>query len=150
MTLDVEFVGSLRSWSESVTRLAEAGVVESRHVLPVQTLELFGRLIGNSDMHGENLAFFTRGARVLELAPAYDMAPARYAPQAGNLVSTPLALAPPEPADAGAWDAASSAALDFWRRAALDKRLSADFRRLAQANAAAVREWRKLGALLPS
>jgi len=150
MTLDAEFVGSLRSWSESVARLAEARVVEARHVLPVRKLELFGRLIGNSDMHAGNLAFFTRGARVLELAPAYDMGPARYAAQAGNVVSTPLVLAPPEPADAPVWDAASGAALDFWRSAAREERLSADFRRLAKANAMAVGDWRKLGALLPS
>ncbi len=150
MTLDAEFVGSLRSWSESVARLAEAGVLDTRHVLPVQKLELFGRLIGNSDMHGGNLAFFTRGARVLELAPAYDMGPARYAAQAGNLISSPLVLSPPEPADARAWDAASRAALDFWRGAAREPRLSADFRRIAKANVLAVGEWRKLGALLPS
>jgi hypothetical protein len=150
LTLDAEFVGSLRSWSESVARLAEAGAVDARHVLPVQKLELFGRLIGNSDMHGGNLAFFTRGARVLDLAPAYDMGPARYGAQAGNLVSSPLVLAPPEPADARVWDAASRAALDFWRTAARERRLSADFRRIAKANAAVVADWRKLGALLPS
>jgi hypothetical protein len=150
MTLDAEFVGSLRTWGDSVARLAAAGVVETREVLPVRRLELFGRLIGNTDMHGGNLSFFARGSRVQGLAPAYDMLPMRYAPQAGNLVKRPLELAPPLPADAPVWDDASSAALEFWRRVTRGPELSAEFRRIASANLDAVAAWRRVAALLPS
>jgi hypothetical protein len=150
LTLDAQFVGSLRTWSDSVARLAAAGVVETSQVLPVRRLELFGRLIGNSDMHAANLSFFTRGSRVRGLAPAYDMLPMRYAPQAGNLVKRPLELVPPLPADAPVWDDASSAALEFWRRVARRAELSAEFRRIARANLDAVAAWRRVAALLPS
>lgn len=150
MALDAEFVGSLRAWSESVSKLAAIGALDRSYLMPVRRLELFGRLIGNTDMHPANLAFLTRGSRVVGLAPAYDMLPARYAAQSGNLVSTTLELGAPEPDDAPVWDVACHAALEFWQRAARETRMSSDFRRIATANATAVSAWRKLGALLPS
>jgi hypothetical protein len=150
LALDAQFVGRLRSWSDSVQSLVERQIVPRRNLDEVRWLELFGKLIGNTDMHGGNLAFLMAGARVLELAPAYDMLPTRYAAQAGNLTNETLELEAPVPGDATVWDSASAAAVDFWSAVATARSVSAGLRRVAAENAAAVTAWRRLGALLPS
>jgi hypothetical protein len=150
LALDAQFVGRLRSWSDSVQFLVERKLVPLGALEEVRWLELFGRLIGNTDMHAANLSFFVAGERVLELAPAYDMLPARYMLQAGHVFDGPLELDAPAPSDAGVWDAASAAAIDFWNAVATERSVSADLRRIAAENAAAVTAWRRLGALLPS
>jgi len=149
MTLDAEFVGRLRSWSDSVEGLVTKRIAEPAALEATRWLELFGRLIGNSDMHGGNLSFFSNGIRVLGLTPTYDMLPTRYSPQSGNLPGDPLDLLAPSPRDGPGWDSASHAAADFWRKVAGDSRISKAFRRLATANAERVGAWRKLGVLLP-
>jgi hypothetical protein len=150
LALDAQFVGRLRSWSDSVQSLVDRKIVARSVLEEVRFLELFGKLIGNTDMHAANLSFLVAGERVLGLAPSYDMLPARYTPQAGHLYDAPLELDTPVPSDASVWDAASNAAIDFWRELTLARAVSADFRRIAAENAAAVTAWRRLGALLPS
>jgi hypothetical protein len=150
MTLDAQFVGHLRTWSDSVEGLVAKRIVEPAALDATRWLELFGKLIGNGDMHGRNLSFFSEGTRVGGLTPAYDMLPTRYAPQGGNLPSEPLEFGAPSPRDGPTWDSASRAAEDFWRRVARDSRISKDFRRFATMNAAGVAAWRKLGVLLPA
>jgi hypothetical protein len=150
LALDAQFVGRLRSWSDSVQSLVEGKIVARSVLEEARCLELFGKLIGNTDMHAANLSFFAAGERVLELAPSYDMLPARYMPQAGHVFNRPLELDAPIPSDAGVWDTASNAAIDFWRELARERAVSADLRRIAAENADAVIAWRRLGALLPS
>lgn len=149
LALDAEFVGKLRSWTDSVSALVGRKLVPPALLDEVRWLELFGKLIGNTDRHAGNLAFLVAGERVLELAPVYDMLPARYTGQAGNLYSKALELEAPAPGDAAVWDLASAAAVEFWREVAGERSVSADFRRIATENAAAVSAWRRLGALLP-
>ncbi|HWP04150.1 MAG TPA: type II toxin-antitoxin system HipA family toxin YjjJ [Polyangiaceae bacterium] len=150
MTLDAEFVGRLRTWGDSVEGLVAKRIVEPAMLDAARWLELFGRLIGNGDMHGGNLSFFTDGTRVAGLTPAYDMLPTRYAPQGGNLPNEPLELGTPSPRDSATWDSASRAAEDFWRTVGRDSRISKHLRHLARANAEGVAAWRKLGVLLPA
>lgn len=149
LALDAEFAGRLRTWSDSVAELVRLQIVKASVLEEVKWLELFGHLIGNSDMHGGNLSFFSRGSRVLALAPAYDMLPASYAGQAGNIVERALDLGPPSPAHAGVWDAASRAALDFWRRVKANRSISAGFRRIAGANVEKVIAFRRACERLP-
>lgn len=148
MTLDAEFVGRLRGWSESVEALVTLRIVEQDALAATRWLELFGRLIGNSDMHGGNLSFFVDGTRVVGLTPTYDMLPARYASQAGNVPDDPLELGTPSPRDTS-WDPSSRAAAAFWQKLAEEPRVSRRFRRLSVENARRVADWRRLGALLP-
>lgn len=150
MALDAEFVGRQRSWSDSVQRLVEQGRVPAECVTEVRWLELFGKLIANNDMHAGNLSFFTRGSRIIGLAPVYDMLPALYAGVAGHLGNPNFELPALVPDDAAVWDGASRAALDFWEQVASDRRISADFRRTARDNRARVVEFRKLGRFLPA
>jgi hypothetical protein len=150
LALDAEFVGRLRSWTDSTAALVERKVLPESLLEPVRFLELFGRLIGNSDMHAGNLSFFVKGARVVGLAPAYDMLPALYSGPEGHLAERELGLPALTPADATVWDGASRAAIDFWGDVARERRVSAGFKRVAAENADRVRDWRRAGALLPA
>jgi hypothetical protein len=148
--LDAEYLGSMRSWSDSVARLAQLGQVPQGAVEPTRIRELFGRLIGNTDMHAGNLSFMAQGTTVLDLAPVYDMLPMQYAlaPVAG--AEPELELAAPAPRDAGVWQAASAAAIEFWRTVAAESKVSATFRAIARGNAARVQAWAQLARRLPT
>jgi hypothetical protein len=121
----------------------------SRLVKQIAWLELFGRLIANTDMHGGNLSFRVKGSRVEALAPVYDMLPAHYAGQQGHLGSAVFRPPSPAPAFAGFWDPASRAALDLWLRLAKHASVSLPFRRIAAQNAELVEAFRKAARLLP-
>jgi hypothetical protein len=149
LALDAEYLGSLRSWTDSVTRLAAAGHVPEEAVLPTRRRALFGQLIGNTDMHPGNLAFFIRGTRVLELAPVYDMLPMLYSAGLSEAADSPLNLASPAPADADVWQEVSAAARDFWQALANEQRVTNGFRRIARANLAGVEAYRIAAKRLP-
>jgi hypothetical protein len=149
LALDAEFVGHGASWSDSAAALHAQGRIDAPTLAEVRWRELFGLLIGNSDMHGGNLSFFTRGTRVLGLAPSYDMAPALYAPSQGHLREPAFRPPTPGPADAPFWDSACAAALALWTRLADHPLVSAEFRALAEGNGEAVARARPLGRLLP-
>jgi len=128
--LDAEHVGSLVSWVESATQLGALGLVSPDDVERVAWRQAFGELTGNTDMHLHNLSFFLDGVRPGPLAPAYDMAPMRFAPRAGDLLE--LELAPRlSPQLASAWPSAREAARVSWRRVVADQRVSPGFRALA-------------------
>ena len=150
LALDAEFIGRARTWTDSVTHLAAAGVIPSPLVPEVAWLELFGRLIANTDMHPGNLSFLMSGARVLDLAPVYDMLPAQYAGQQGHLRSVAFQLPVPGPAIAEFWEAASRAAIDFWQRVAAHALVSTEFRSEARHNAGLVEGFRDDARLLPA
>ena len=150
LALDAEFVGRMLSWTDSVARLVQQGVVPQLLVTDVAWLELFGRLIANTDMHGGNLSFRMRGSRVVALAPAYDMLPAQYAGQQGHLGQVVFRPPAPTPALASVWEPASRAAIDFWQRLTKHDLVSAAFRRIATQNAKQVESFRTAARLLPA
>lgn len=116
-----------------VSRILGVGALDSgwlAHVERVAWRQAFGELTGNTDMHLHNLSFFLDGVRPGPLAPAYDMAPMRFAPRAGDLLE--LELAPRlSPQLASAWPSAREAARVSWRRVVADQRVSPGFRALA-------------------
>ncbi len=148
-TLDAQFVGGASSWVSVVEALAAQGMLDESAAQQVRFLHWFGRLIGNTDMHLGNLSFFTRGHRVLGVAPAYDMLPMLYAPQQGNLPPRRLDMALPDPSEADAWVEATEAAEEFWRRVVCDERISKGFRCMAEENAAALKKVGVLAERLP-
>ncbi|HEY4158939.1 MAG TPA: HipA domain-containing protein, partial [Polyangiaceae bacterium] len=150
LALDAEFVGRMVSWTDSVSRLVDNQILPRAMIRNVAWLELFGRLIANSDMHAGNLSFFARGSRVLGIAPAYDMLPAQYAGQQGHLAEVTFEPAPPKPADSDVWNEASGAALELWQRVLKHELVSADFRGIARHNAKVVEAFRDAGRLLPA
>jgi len=114
--VDAEFVGS-GAW----VPLAE-GLVRQR-LLPEADAELvrfahyFGGLIGNTDMHLGNIAFFTDDYRTFRLAPFYDMLPMALRPTAqGELPRTEAPCVHPTPEDAEIWLRATHVALAFFER----------------------------------
>jgi hypothetical protein len=149
LALDAEYLGRLRSWTDSVKRLADAGHVPKDAIEATRRRELFGQLIGNTDMHPGNLAFMARGASVLGLAPVYDMLPMLYSAAQIDAAEPELRLAAPSPADAGVWDVASRAALELWRAIAEESAVSAGFRRVARGNVTRVEAFRKAARRLP-
>lgn len=125
-------------WTSVTASLATLGWLSHADAERAAERQLFGRLIGNSDMHGGNLGFFFSGEQ-LSLAPSYDQLPMRYAPQPGGDVLSP-ALVPqlPLPAERDRWQRVAPQALAFWQAAAVDARISAPFRQLCAANAEAL------------
>ena len=79
--LDSQFIGRLRSWSDSAQELADLHHITKTMVRNIRWLELFGLLICNTDMHLGNVSFISKGARIVKLAPVYDMLPMLYVPR---------------------------------------------------------------------
>lgn len=125
-------------WTRVAAALAAQGWLPVADAERVAERQLFGQLIGNTDMHGGNLGFFCTAAG-LSLAPSYDQLPMRYAPLAGGEVVSPT-LPPrlPLPAERDRWQRVAPRALAFWHAAAADARISAAFRSLCEANGSAL------------
>ena len=122
-----------------IGQLVQAGGIDAGTQADIDVVWWFGRLIANTDMHLGNLSFrfdAEPGAPAqLRLAPAYDMLPMAYAPLAGGEVpqrefSPPLPL----PTQRPAWAHAFQGAIAYWRRAAMDERISAPFRQICRSN----------------
>lgn len=146
--LDVEHVGGSGRWGDTTLALHQQGLVSSAIVERVRFAELFGALIGNSDMHAGNLSFVCDGTQILDLAPIYDMTAMLYAPTAGQLVARRFEPRPPRAEEAEVWALAAAAALSLWQRVAEDERVSAGFRAIAAENRAEVEAWRSFAASL--
>lgn len=141
-TLNASLVsGAGGPWAHSVKALQPAGWIGETALRRVHTLWLFGQLIANTDMHDGNLSFEpdnTPGDRPrLRMAPVYDMLPMAYAPVRGvELPVRTYTPALPLPSESGEWVVAAAAAIAFWSQAAADGRISDDFRRTCETNAA--------------
>ncbi len=122
-----------RDWREAAAGLQRRGLIDADAMTPIRRLTAFGELIGNSDMHFGNLAFFLSDTLPLRVAPAYDMLPMLWSPGSqGELIERRFAPEPPVPAMTDAWREAAAWAEDFWERAAGDERISRDFARIAE------------------
>lgn len=119
--LDAEFCGT-GEWLSASECLLRRGWLDSSDFERIRTLHAFGRLIGNTDMHGGNLAFFVDADR-LRLAPAYDMLPMAFAPTRGVV---PDRLPDFRAIDAG--DDARALAAAYARRIRRCERLDPAFR----------------------
>lgn len=147
--LDAEFAGHGRDWGESAGRLLEAGRIDAQAREQTRWRELFGGLIGNTDMHQANLSFFFDAPKVLGLAPAYDMLPMLYAPQNEQLIEREFRPPRPGPWDAPSWESALQAAAEFWEAVGNDERVSGGFRAVARENRGRVEALGRLKDLLP-
>lgn len=137
-TLDATWLGAgTADWSRLAARLQAAGLLDAETVARIELLAWFGRLIANTDMHTGNLSFRPRGVgEPPSLAPTYDMLPMLYAPLPGG--ETPARkFEPPQPLppQRAAWMTACAQALEFWRSAAQDTRISEGFRKLCLGSA---------------
>ena len=118
-----------RDWPTAAQELLHEGLVDAEAVATVRRLHAFGELIGNTDMHFGNLAFWLGDTLPFQVAPAYDMLPMLWAPGLqGEIIGRTFAPAPPLPAAREHWRVAMGWAAVFWDRVAADSRLSAEFR----------------------
>lgn len=126
-------IGSLsRNWLEATAEFDRRGLLESGSFATIQRLHAFGELIGNTDMHFGNLAFFLDDTLPFRVTPAYDMLPMLWAPGSqGELIERQFAPVPPLPAMTEPWREAAGWAEDFWNRVAADIRLAPEFARIA-------------------
>lgn len=138
--LDAAFHGHGRiDWWRYAAQLQREGWLSGEDAGHLRIFGLFGDLIGNHDMHLGNVGVHLADARPLALAPAYDMLPMRFRPEAsGEVVERGLPLAPPLPEQREDWHIAAALAREFWRRVAEDERISEGFRPMALAAIAGI------------
>ena len=149
--LDAAFVGSDQSsWGSSVEHLVRQDLADESDLGRARLLELFGRLIGNTDMHFGNLSFHLDGTRPAGLASPYDMLPMHYFPRQGEVPTGPFEAPVLLPSRAGVVQQGIAAAVEFWERVANDQRISPAFRKLAAANSHRVADLTAKAALLPA
>lgn len=117
-----------RDWPTAALELQHEGLIDPESVVTVRCLHAFGELIGNTDMHFGNLAFWLDDTLPFRVAPSYDMLPMLWAPGLqGEIIDRTFSPAPPLPLAVAQWQEAAGWALDFWERVAADPRLSLDF-----------------------
>lgn len=127
-----EFVTASGTWPHRVDKLVQAGIVEATAAGQVEKIWAFGRLIGNSDMHAGNLSFYHSGFP-LSLAPVYDMLPMAFAPSgAGMMREEPCEIRFDSTVARQAWEFALPLADQFWEKVMAEKRISENFRQIAE------------------
>lgn len=133
--VDAEFIGA-SSWTALATGLAREERLPAADADTVRLLYLFGVLIGNTDMHLGNLAFFTEDYERFRLAPTYDMLPMALRPTAhGELPRVDPPYPVPTPEDAELWLRADPLAQSFFELVRKDPALDQELREFADRRA---------------
>ena len=137
--------GAATDWPAAAEALARGELIDVAGRDVVRRLQSFGELIGNTDMHFGNLAFWLDDALPFRPTPAYDMLPMGWAPSTqGEVVERAFAPRPPLPGVRPAWSEAAGWAMEFWRRVADDATVSAEFAAIARRAGAQVERMRGL------
>ncbi len=114
--LDDEYFGNRDNWTAAAARLGDAPFslppVDAQRL---RWLDSFGQLIGNTDRHFGNVAFFVGAEGALRLAPPYDMLPMILAPSADDLVEREFQPTPPGGETLEVWPDAAAWAERYWR-----------------------------------
>lgn len=127
--------GSYSNWASTCYDLARQKRLTKNEADVTNAILMFGRLIGNSDMHSGNAGLFVEGASLQEmmkgsftLAPVYDMLPMRWKPDA--MVGL-TAYEPFEPDYSMASNEVRAAAQAFWSNVALHPQVSNELQKVA-------------------
>ena len=130
--VDAEYLGLEKGWLAAAEVLFAQKRIDAATLATVRILDLFGRMIGNSDMHSGNLSFLTEDFQNFRLAPVYDMTPMMYAPSSQGEISIKEFRPPtPAPTSLTAWRAARVIAAEFWTTVAAHPEVSANFKEIA-------------------
>lgn len=133
------------SWASAATALRAAGRLTDEDARRLRWLDAFGSLIGNSDRHQHNILFFIQDGR-LQLAPAFDQLPMRYAPTADGQVPTRDFTMPAVTSNTlDVQNDAREAAQQFWTRGSEDSRVSGEMQAICAANARLLAKQRQIG-----
>jgi hypothetical protein len=126
--IDAEFTGTGRDWTRAAEALHARGLIDDVTLRRIAWLQLFGTLIGNSDMHFGNLSLAPCGD-FFTLLPVYDMLPMALAPRHGDLPSSLPSSPDPPSAYAHLRPEVADAVADYRNRIQRDARVSAEFPR---------------------
>jgi hypothetical protein len=109
-------LGGPNDWTAAVPGLRKAPLrLSESDARSLRWLDTFGQLIGNTDRHLGNVAFFVERDGRLRLAPAYDMLPMALAPVSEMVTERTFAAAPPSSSNLDVWPDAAEWAVRFWR-----------------------------------
>ena len=127
--------GTYINWAVTCSELARQKRLTKADAEMTHDLLMFGRLIGNSDMHSGNAGLFVEGDRLQDmmngrfsLVPVYDMLPMRWKPDAM------LGMFPYEPFEVDysmVGNAVRSVAMSFWKRVTEHPLISKELRAIA-------------------
>ena len=132
---DAEYVGEMDNWAATANRMLARQLLKPEDASTLRLLEAYGMLIANTDRHYGNISLLLESDD-WTLSPTYDMLPMLYAPVGGELVARDFSARPLQPTAATLphWQQALILAENFWRSAANDERISAEFRTIAVQN----------------
>lgn len=133
--LDLEFVGQLRSWSETAKSLLKKKIINQEIYENIVWLDVFGKMIGNSDRHHGNISLFCTGEKIIGLTPVYDMLPMMYAPQQNQLVHRTFDPTHSTSHETPVWNDVLSTARFFWAQIQRHTMISDGFKKLVVNNA---------------
>ncbi|WP_303720383.1 HipA domain-containing protein [Malonomonas rubra] len=123
------------NWIDAAIRLEQADLINREDSRRLRWFSLFSDLIGNTNQHFGNISLIPhKNNNCYLLAPLYGARPTLYEPVAGEI---PIRLFTPPPVrnDAAAeLPSALETAILFWKSAAVDERISADFRQICYEN----------------
>ena len=135
LVYDAEYVGEMDNWAATANRMVARSLLTAEDARNLRFLEAFGVLIANTDRHYGNISLLLKDDD-WALSPTYDMLPMLYAPVGGELVARDFAARGLQPTAATLpeWERALALAAVFWRAAAGDERVGANFRAIAAEN----------------
>jgi hypothetical protein len=132
---DAQYVGEMDNWAATAKRMLARQLLKPKDASTLSLLEAYGVLIANTDRHYGNISLLLERDD-WTLSPTYDMLPMLYAPVGGELVERDFSARPLQPTAATLpqWQQALLLAERFWRSAANDGRISAEFRAITVQN----------------
>lgn len=122
------------NWIDAAIRLNKHRLISSEDTRKLCWLSLFSDLIGNTNQHFGNVSLIPHRQDTYIMAPFYGTRPTLYEPIAGEI---PLRLfTPPSIRNevAAELPSALEAAIFFWKSAAVDERISTEFRQICYEN----------------
>jgi hypothetical protein len=126
--IDTGFYGVLDNWIAAAERLHRDRRIDLQTLDRVRLISSFAELIGNTDMHFGNLAFYDRYDGHFQLAPVYDMLPMLWAPAHDQLVARVYVPTDPSSDTLHVWGRARELAEGYWRMLVGEARMSEEFR----------------------
>ena len=138
--IDDSLIGRRENWIRSARSLLAHSRISQRDLERIRRIEIFGRLIGNTDMHPGNLSFFLSFDGPLVLAPIYDMLPMMYAPTAASTIpDRDFGLPLPNADSLDIWPDIAGIAMRYWTAVASHRLISPEFSGIAMRNSDLVR-----------
>ncbi len=122
------------NWIDAAIRLEKRGMISAKDAAKLSWIALFSDLIGNTNQHFGNISLIPRQRDFYIVAPAYGVRPTLYEPIAGEI---PVRLFTPPPMRnevAASLPTALEAAIFFWKSAAVEERISPEFRQICYEN----------------